>query len=61
MIVYVNPMQIQSPNLHKLTIMQFKRSIRKTSTSFLVQLIGIGDDVETTSGTTLCHNVGKIC
>ena len=48
MTVHVNPMQCQSPNTHRLTAMQFKRSIRKGTTSFLVQLTAVGDDVEDT-------------
>jgi hypothetical protein len=48
MTVHVNPVQCQSPNPHRLTAMQFKRSIRKGATSFLVQLNAVGDDVEDT-------------
>jgi hypothetical protein len=48
MIVHVNPVQCQSPNPHRLTATQFKRSIRKGATSFLVQLTAVGDDVEDT-------------
>ena len=48
MTVHVNPMQCRRPNPHRSTPMQFKRSIRKGATSFLVQLIAVGDDVEDT-------------
>ena len=48
MTLHVNPVQCQSPNPHRLTAMQFKRSIRKGATSFLVQLTAVGDDVEDT-------------
>ena len=44
--MHVNPVQCQSPNPHRLTAMQFKRSIRKGATSFIVQLTAVGDDVE---------------
>ena len=42
MTVHANPVQGQSPNPHRLTAMQFKRSIRKGATSFLVQLTAVG-------------------
>jgi hypothetical protein len=48
MTVHVNLVQCQSSNTHRLTAMQFKRSIRKGATSFLVQLTAVGDDVEDT-------------
>ena len=44
----MNLVQSQSPNLHKLTSMQIKWSIQKRTTSFLVQLNAVGDDVEDT-------------
>ena len=46
MTVHVNPVQCQSPNPHRLTAMQFKRSIWKGAISFLVQLTVVGDDLE---------------
>ena len=48
MTVHMNPVQCQSPNPHRFTVMIFKRSIRKGATSFLVQLTAVGDDVEDT-------------
>ena len=51
MTLHVNLVQSQSPNPHRLTAMQFKRSIRKGATSFLVQLTAVGDDVEDTVAT----------
>ena len=48
MIVYVNPMQSQSPNPRRLTDMEFKCSIWKGTTTTLVQLIEVGHDVEDT-------------
>ena len=51
MTVHVNLVQGQSPNPHKFTVMQFRRSIRKGTTSFLVQLTVVGDEVEDTLAT----------
>jgi hypothetical protein len=44
----MNPQQCQNPHPHRLTAMQFKRSIRKGATLFLVQWTAVGDDVEDT-------------
>lgn len=46
MIVYVDPMQSMSSHSHRLTTMQFKRSIYKGQTLFLIQLIAVIDNVE---------------
>ena len=41
-------MHDQSPNPHRLFAMQFKHSIWKGATSFLVQSLAVGDDTEDT-------------
>ena len=46
MTVHVNSVPCQSPNPRRLTAMQFKRSIQKGATSFLVLLTTVGDVVE---------------
>ena len=46
--MYMNLVHKQSPNRHRLNVMQFNQSIDKGAISFLVQLIMIGDDVEDT-------------